>query len=230
MNKKINRYAKKLKAINHLGGFCSKCGEDNFFKLTFHHKENKEYKLSEIKEYRWSIIEKEINKCDLLCHNCHREHHHIENEDSWNRKAKLNLLDLYGVNYCEECGYDKCLSSLSFHHIRNKKITIGSLTYKLKDGFSSDDMVIKSIVNEFDNCSLLCVNCHLSKHGDVKFFNDNIELIKNKSNLIKEVRSKIDRNDILIKYNSGLSQSDIAKELGCSRGTICDIFKELKIK
>jgi hypothetical protein len=227
---KINKYAKKLKAINYLGGECKKCGEDNLFKLTFHHRLDKEYKLSEIKEYRWSEIEKEIKKCDLLCHNCHRELHHNDNIDSWNRKAKLNLLELYGSNSCVECGYNKCTSSLSFHHTSDKNLTIGSVTYKFRDGFDVEDDMIKKIIKEFKNCELLCVNCHLSKHGDVKFFKDNFDVINKKSLSDKELRKKIDRTVILDMYKSGMSQKDISIELKCSKGTISDIFKELKIR
>jgi uncharacterized OB-fold protein len=32
INSKINKYAKKLKAIRYLGGKCMSCGEDNLFK------------------------------------------------------------------------------------------------------------------------------------------------------------------------------------------------------
>jgi hypothetical protein len=230
INSKINKYAKKLKAIRYLGGKCMSCGEDNFFKLTFHHKSNKEYKLSEMKEYRWSEIEKEIKKCDLLCHNCHRELHHNINIDSWNRKAKINLLELYGSNSCFECGYNKCASSLSFHHTRYKKLTIGNITYKFRDGFDIEDDMIKKIIKEFKNCELLCVNCHLIKHCDVKFFNENIDTIVEKSFNDYELRKKIDRSLILDMYTNGMSQKEISVKLKCSKGTISDIFKELKIR
>lgn len=227
---KINKYAKKLKAIYHLGGECKNCGEKNLFKLTFHHRYNKKYKLADIMGYRWSEIEKEISKCDLLCHNCHRELHHNENVDSWNRKAKLNLLELYGISQCEECGYNRCISSLSFHHFGKKEMTIGSLTYKLRDGYDKDDDIIKIIIKEFDSCVLLCVNCHLYKHADINFFNDNFTEIDRRSKSKKELRKKIDRDIIFNMYKNGMSQKDISIELKCSKGTISDIFKELNLR
>ena len=71
-------WAKKLKAIKLLGGECEYCGDNNIFHLVFHHKKDKLYNINDIKSYRWDIIEKEIKKCSLLCHNCHNELHHPE--------------------------------------------------------------------------------------------------------------------------------------------------------
>jgi len=63
---------------------CVKCGEDRWYCLDFHHK-NPDTKLYEIADMPWqgmpkSTILKEINKCDTLCANCHRELHHFENK------------------------------------------------------------------------------------------------------------------------------------------------------
>lgn len=73
---KILDYAKKYKAIQILGGKCQKCGEDRFFRLSFHHiTDDKESRINALKGYRWEILEKEVKKCILLCHNCHQEEH-----------------------------------------------------------------------------------------------------------------------------------------------------------
>lgn len=70
---KILRYAKKIKSINYLGGECVKCGESNLFKLTFHHRDpgEKEFSYSDYKGGRWSKLKEELDKCDVLCQNCH---------------------------------------------------------------------------------------------------------------------------------------------------------------
>lgn len=75
--RKIDFYAKKLKAIDLLGGNCEKCKETDFYKLCFHHenKEDKENNISALSGRRWSVIEKEVKKCTLLCQNCHHEEH-----------------------------------------------------------------------------------------------------------------------------------------------------------
>lgn len=57
---------------------CKKCGEDQPHKLAFHHRDPSA-KTSNINPLMWSPIERlleEINKCDVLCHNCHADVHH----------------------------------------------------------------------------------------------------------------------------------------------------------
>ena len=75
----------QLKLIERLGGKCTNCNKivtkDNMVCFDFHHvnKEDKESAISnmlaESKPYK--IIEKEADKCILLCACCHRLHHHI---------------------------------------------------------------------------------------------------------------------------------------------------------
>lgn len=52
---------------------CVDCGEKHPIKLTFDHVRGK--KLFNISEsvcvYKWDTIKKEIDKCDVRCHNCH---------------------------------------------------------------------------------------------------------------------------------------------------------------
>ena len=71
----IRKQAKRIKAINILGGKCKKCGEDRHWLLDFHHIRDKEKPISKMKYYRWSMMKKEILKCELLCANCHGEIH-----------------------------------------------------------------------------------------------------------------------------------------------------------
>ena len=62
-------------------GGCVKCGETHPACLDFHHRAGKEDKLGNIGEIRRFATEKlltEIAKCDVLCANCHRKHHHDE--------------------------------------------------------------------------------------------------------------------------------------------------------
>lgn len=78
------------KAIKLKGGKCQKCGYLKYSgALDFHHLK-KEEKSFNIRGYgrtmSWIKIEKELEKCILLCANCHREIHGglINIEDSSN--------------------------------------------------------------------------------------------------------------------------------------------------
>jgi hypothetical protein len=67
----------KQKAVEYKGGKCEKCGYDkSLAALVFHHRDPKEkdFRISE-KNRKWEQIEAELDKCDLLCSNCHHEEH-----------------------------------------------------------------------------------------------------------------------------------------------------------
>lgn len=75
INQKINsNYVNDIKKKNK----CSKCGDNRWYVLDFHHLSDKKYEVSKL---IWnSTLEKiktEIDKCILLCSNCHREEHFL---------------------------------------------------------------------------------------------------------------------------------------------------------
>jgi hypothetical protein len=61
---------------------CKECGEDHPACIEFHHRDptKKEINVSEVVNQLWSVgrILKEIEKCDILCSNCHRKLHYEE--------------------------------------------------------------------------------------------------------------------------------------------------------
>jgi hypothetical protein len=66
-------------AIEYKGGCCEICGYDRCIDaLEFHHSNfsGKEFSIS-AKGYTrsWAKIKEELDKCSLLCANCHREVH-----------------------------------------------------------------------------------------------------------------------------------------------------------
>jgi len=77
----VRKRRKKVRhmAIDHLGGRCSQCGYDRCLDaLEFHHVESsvKDFGISNRGYTRsWKRVQEEIEKCVLLCANCHREHH-----------------------------------------------------------------------------------------------------------------------------------------------------------
>ena len=76
------RVKNKLKAIEYLGGKCCDCGIISKYRgiYDFHHKDprDKEHDPGSLMHYSWNRISKELDKCILLCANCHRTRHEIE--------------------------------------------------------------------------------------------------------------------------------------------------------
>ena len=73
----------KRKAVEFKGGFCEDCGKVyHQVVYDFHHKNpsEKDFTISEFKSLKWcKEIEKELDKCVLLCSNCHRLRHLLLN-------------------------------------------------------------------------------------------------------------------------------------------------------
>jgi transcription elongation factor Elf1 len=59
---------------------CKKCNEQRHWLLDFHHIDpsKKDFQLSQGERYGWEKVQKEIDKCIVLCSNCHRDFHHQE--------------------------------------------------------------------------------------------------------------------------------------------------------
>jgi hypothetical protein len=92
----IRIWAKKLRALQILGNVCTRCGIADFRVLDLHHKgHNKLYSLNRLRSGRWSLIEKELTVCELVCSNCHREEHC--STTSYNYQHKLSFLKSIGM-------------------------------------------------------------------------------------------------------------------------------------
>lgn len=62
---------------------CAKCGESRIYLLDFHHRDplKKDYSISDNTNAKFETLMQEINKCILLCANCHREFHYLNQEN-----------------------------------------------------------------------------------------------------------------------------------------------------
>ena len=72
---KIKGRQNKLRAIEYLGGHCTDClNEFPPYVYDFHHlnPEIKEHSITRIMGRKWENIVTELDKCVLLCANCHR--------------------------------------------------------------------------------------------------------------------------------------------------------------
>ena len=67
---KFREYKKTLK--------CNRCGYDDYRALQFHHTDdNKEGTPSVIARHKsWDNVMEELNKCEVLCANCHQIEHY----------------------------------------------------------------------------------------------------------------------------------------------------------
>lgn len=68
----------KLKCVEYKGGSCTSCGYSKYVgALEFHHRDpsEKDFIVSTARSLSWEKVRVELDKCDLLCSNCHRETH-----------------------------------------------------------------------------------------------------------------------------------------------------------
>lgn len=81
---KEKRRSNKIKAVEYKDGKCEKCGIKSKYMCIyeFHHIEDKDFTIARYLHNRsWDIIKKELDKCKLVCSNCHRIIHlGVENE------------------------------------------------------------------------------------------------------------------------------------------------------
>lgn len=75
---KTHRQRLKEKSIVYKGGSCEKCGYDRCNSaLEFHHinPKEKDFGIGAYSVLSWDKIKKELDKCIMVCANCHREIH-----------------------------------------------------------------------------------------------------------------------------------------------------------
>lgn len=110
-------WSRKQYLIKLKGGCCEKCGYNKCSRcLEFHHRnpETKELALDlrTIGNRKWSVVLNEFNKCDLLCANCHREHHDDETDKKYIEYIMIKLGTEKGI--CLNCNkeFERCVSAM----------------------------------------------------------------------------------------------------------------------
>lgn len=71
---------RKIKAIEYKGGSCISCGYSKHYSaLEFHHTNpnEKDCDWNKLRLKSWDKVLLELDKCILLCSNCHREIHYL---------------------------------------------------------------------------------------------------------------------------------------------------------
>ena len=76
------RYRAKQEFVNAQKKECVKCGDKREYVLDFHHKDpnEKEFTIGRTGTRMTMALQNEIDKCVVLCANCHREFHYLEKQ------------------------------------------------------------------------------------------------------------------------------------------------------
>ena len=169
------REALKAQCVNHLGGICNKCGLDtNCLAIyCFHHRNSaeKNFSISKRRDSTFEAIKSELDKCELLCANCHRKEHYLDIakpnkfiKHQRNKKAKaVAMFD--GI--CIDCKLLDNPCVYDFHHPDSSK----------KDFSFRDHRSWELTTEELSKCVMLCVNCHKQRHANrpLRFFNELVQ-------------------------------------------------------
>jgi hypothetical protein len=71
----------RRRAVDYKGGKCQRCGYDRCIAaFVFHHRSGKVFRISDGNGRSWETIKAELDKCELICLNCHAELHHARSD------------------------------------------------------------------------------------------------------------------------------------------------------
>jgi hypothetical protein len=144
---------------------CRECEEIDPRCLDFHHidPESKTRAIGEMITYGYGrdSLRAEIEKCVVLCANCHRsEHGEVpENPDSKRERQQVWLADYQSkAGGCQRCSEDdpRCLV---FHHSGEKNTTVARL---VANSASRAELRV-----EVERCIVFCSNCHRKEHVEL---------------------------------------------------------------
>lgn len=140
--------------------------------MEFDHIEDKKYTIANVKQsLSKNNILKEIEKCELVCSNCHR----IRTLSRRNKSNKtLNSLSILKFDIierikeqpCKNCNTKYPKYCLEFDH-RDPKDKLFQISIGAKDNSITEDVLI----SEINKCDLLCICCHRLKTFINKDFN-----------------------------------------------------------
>lgn len=97
-------YRKMTEAKSYLGGTCVRCG--NCDSLDIHHTDptQKSFNVSSrIVNMSWDNVVFELDKCELLCEECHKEETRIQ--QGWSKIGTHGTLNTYTK---QKCRCDEC--------------------------------------------------------------------------------------------------------------------------
>jgi len=168
-SQKKRRKQQKAELVAERGGRCVDCGYSaSAAALDFHHRDpgDKDFAISSFNGSRSRLLV-EVEKCDLLCANCHRIRHWLEDRSAkggpvveFRRRAKARAVAHMG-GACFGCGRQALAAIFDFHHrdAARKDFGIG------QDGIPRP---WARTAAELAKCVMLCANCHREVHAGVR--------------------------------------------------------------
>lgn len=107
----------KQRALAHLGGKCVRCGTTDDLEFDHINPETKSFTITGHLSESWARIQPELDKCQLLCHPCHRDKS-VENGEVGGGQNKrpspvhgtVTQYTTYGCR-CEPCREAKSLAA-----------------------------------------------------------------------------------------------------------------------
>jgi len=171
---KVLRQKQKQKAVDYKGGKCMQCGYNkSMAAMDFHHRDRsqKDKNWKKLRRYGLDKLKNELDKCDLLCKNCHAvvENEGTQSNSVWQKFRKLACLDYKKTNKCTKCNLQKDRRALAFHHVdpsQKDKNFKNFNKWSEWDGWRPNQELSQRIRDELDKCVVLCANCHAEEHWD----------------------------------------------------------------
>jgi len=176
-NKKVRerRRETKIDVVKYKGGSCKVCGlrcasvEVYDFHHTYGSKEACISNLLRTRSMDDKDLIEELDKCMLICRNCHRTLHYLANRNTKTPKQRFkDELKQMAIDYkggvCCQCNQSfSNISVYDFHHLNpnEKEYTISCLLH------SNRLLRWEEMKKELDKCILVCANCHqIIHHGE----------------------------------------------------------------
>lgn len=203
-DKFILRWAKRYRAVQEMGGKCNFCEESDMFLLEFHHLDpsKKEYGISQSVILDWNVLKLELDKCILVCSNCHRNLHAVD------IKKKFEEL------------FDEILEKSKVVHLVNRPKLDEDYIYELlkrKHSISKISKILKK-----DPSTIRDIALRLTNRTGEKLFYTREEY----NNDLK----KIDPNQLIELYKNGVKVKEMAKTFNCATSTLYNSIRKLKRK
>lgn len=146
------RHVEKRAAVNRMKEKpCADCGQEySFFVMDFDHRNpaTKSFEISQVCTRKpWGVVLAEVEKCDVVCANCHRLRSWCPPTKPLRARQQL-VLSLKGV-LCIDCKAQYHPCQLDFDHTQGKK-----------HGQVPKMSSLQGIRDEAAKCEIVCANCH----------------------------------------------------------------------